>query len=274
MARGFNSVQLIGTITQEPTLRYTAGGLAILDLNLAGSERVTGDDGQVRNSSWYHRVSFFAKPAEILADMTQVGSVMFVDARLNFRSWEQDGQKRSSLDLKGIRGDVMSVGMREEDDILTDKRGQPILTNALNSVTLIGNLTQDVELKETQSGIPLAKLNVAVNENYRDKNGNDQESVHYVTVQLWRDMAQGCADLTKGAPVLVQGRFVTNSWESDGQKRYQNIIEPTRVEFLARGGEQPANATPQPVASAAKARVSAMQPIDADEFLPEDDLPF
>ena len=270
MARGFNSVQLIGSITKQPELRYTGGGLALLDLNLAGIDTIY-QDGQLRNLPWYHRVTFFAKSAEILAENTTLDSIVFVDARVNFRSWEQNGEKRSSLDLKGIRADVLSAGLRTQP-FEQDNRNQNRLTNALNAVTIVGNLTNDVELRYTPNGNATARLNVAVNESYKDKNGNDNESVHFVPVQLWRDMAESCADLTKGAPVLVTGRFVGNSWEGkDGTKRYQNLVEANRVEIL----ERPNQAAPAPQHKPAAVAVSAPPSnLDIDEFPPEEDLPF
>ena len=59
MARGLNNVYLAGTLTQAPELRYTPAGLAILELNLGGNDNVIGDDGQLRELAWYHRVTVF-----------------------------------------------------------------------------------------------------------------------------------------------------------------------------------------------------------------------
>ena len=77
MARGFNSVQLVGTLTQAPEMKYTAGGLAILELNLAGSDRIVGNDGQPRDLTWYQRVTVFGKQAEYLSEQLEVGTPVF-----------------------------------------------------------------------------------------------------------------------------------------------------------------------------------------------------
>jgi single-strand DNA-binding protein len=111
-----------------------------------------------------------------------------------------------------------------------------------------------------------------VNESYKDRSGNDQENVHFVDAQVWRSLAEACGELKKGAPVLIAGRFVTDSWDDkDGNKRYQNRIEASRVEFLTRGNGQ----TQQPADSNRPAPPSPSRKLDIDEeFPPEDDLPF
>lgn len=285
MARGFNSVQLIGTVTQKPELRYTAGGLAILDIQLAGTDHVLGDDGKMHDLAWYHRVTVFSKQAEILAEQLDEGVPIFVDARLNYRSWEdQSGQKRSALNLNGIRVDALGFGTRGSDATATDARGQARLNNALNTVTVIGNLTRNAELRYTPNGSAVTRLSVAVNEQYRDRSGQDKESVHYVDIQVWRELAEACGELQKGDPVLVVGRLVTDNWtDNDGNKRYQDRVEGSRIEFLQRPGSNRPVASPA-AGSVASNPASAPRPANApapnnnldidEEFPPEEDLPF
>src|SRR5690606_30849141 len=67
MARGLNNVYLVGTLVQKPDLRYTPGGLAILEMNLAGNDNVMGDDDQPRELAWYHRATLFGAQAEMMA---------------------------------------------------------------------------------------------------------------------------------------------------------------------------------------------------------------
>lgn len=287
MARGFNSVQLIGTVTQKPELRYTAGGLAIMDIQLAGSDRVLGDDGQMRDLAWYHRVTVFSKQAEILADQLDEGVPVFVDARLNYNSWDDgSGQRKSRLELRGIRVNALGFGVRGSEPTLTDARGQARLKDALNTVTLIGNLTRDAELRYTPSGQAVTRLSVAVNEQYRDRSGQDKESVHYVDIQVWRELAEACGELKKGDPILVVGRLVKDNWtDNDGNKRYQDRVEGSRVEFLQRpGSNRPAASSPAASSPAASSPASSPRPASApapssnldidEEFPPEEDLPF
>jgi single-strand DNA-binding protein len=90
-----------------------------------------------------------------------------------------------------------------------------------NSVTLIGNLVEDPELRFTPSGIALATVRLAVSRRYRDRNEEWQEETLFIRGTLWRDAAENCAEsLTKGTRVIVTGRLELNQWETkEGDKR-------------------------------------------------------
>jgi single-strand DNA-binding protein len=274
MARGLNNVYLAGSLTQKPELRYTPGGLAILEMNLAGNDHVVGNDGQARDLAWYHRVTLFGAAAETLADGLDNGTPVFVEGRLNYRSWDApDGQRRNSLDITASRVEVLTAGTRRGDITVTDARGQERLNNALNQVMIIGNLTRDAELRYTPSGSAVTRFSVAVNESYQTK-GEWQERTHYVDVNVWRELAEACGELTKGDAVLVMGRLVNDSWtDKDGNKRYTTRIEGSRVEYLTRGpGGGGAGARPKEDVRTNQDRNSRLD-ID-EEFPPEEDLPF
>lgn len=274
MARGLNTIYLVGTLTQAPELRYTPGGLAILELNLGGNDHVVGDDGQARDLAWYHRVTVFGAAAEGLATQLEAGTPVLVEGALNYRSWEsQDGQRRSALEVKAMRVEVLGFGARKGETTVLDSRGQHRIKDALNEVILIGNLTRNAELRYTPSGSAVTRFSVAVNEKFRDKGGTDQERTHYVDVNVWRDLAEACAELAKGDPVFVVGRLVNDSWtDQEGNKRYTTRIEGSRVEFLTRGpGMGGAGTRPEAV----KPRSAQASRLDIDEeFPPEEDLPF
>ncbi len=95
----------------------------------------------------------------------------------------------------------------------------------VNSVTLIGNLVDDPELRFTASGVAMAKIRFAVNRRYQDRNGEWQEETSFFGGTLWRDAAENCAEsLTKGSRVIVTGRLEQRSWETqEGDKR--SIVE-------------------------------------------------
>lgn len=272
MARGLNNVYLAGTLTQAPDLRYTPAGLAILELNLAGNDHVIGDDDKPRELAWYHRVTVFGPQGEALANQLEVGSPVFVEGRLNYRTWEKDGQRRSALDVVALRVDGLTMGGRGQDGTVTDSRGQHRLRDALNEVLIVGNLTRDTTLRYTASGSAVATFGVAVNERFKDRSGSDQERTHYVDVNVWRDLAQTASELKKGDPVFVMGRLVNDSWtDKEGNKRYTTRLEGSRVEVLTRGpGTGGAGPRPEPAARGAQA-----SQLDIDEeFPPEEDLPF
>lgn len=277
MARGLNNIILVGTLTQPPELRYTPGGLAILELNLAGNDHVIGDDGQPRDLAWYHRATTFGAQAESLANQLEVGSPVFIEGRVNYRSWETpDGQKRSSLDVNASRVEVLGFGGRGAEPTVIDSRGQARLRDAFNQVMLIGNLTRDAELRYTPNGSAVTRFSLAVNERFRDRNGADQERTHYIDVNVWREMAEAAGTLSKGDPVYVVGRLVNDSWtDKEGNKRYTTRVEGSRVEHLTRGpgsGGAGTRSEPRPTVAAAPARTRQLD-ID-EEFPPEEELPF
>jgi single-strand DNA-binding protein len=279
MAKGLNNVFLAGTLTQAPELRYTPGGLAILEMNLGGNDFVVGDDNQARDLAWYHRVTVFGAAAENLANQVQAGTPMFVEGALNYRSWESpEGQKRSSIDIKAQRVEVLSFGTRKGESTVIDTKGQHRLKNALNEVIVIGNLTRDAELRYTPSGSAVTRFSIAVNERYRDKSGADQEKTHYIDVNVWRELAEGCGDLKKGDAIFAIGRLVNDSWtDQEGNKRYTTRVEGSRVEFLTRGPAGGSSTRSERPASSSAAPKSApmSQKLDIDEeFPPEEELPF
>lgn len=94
-----------------------------------------------------------------------------------------------------------------------------------NTVTLIGNLVEDPELRFTPSGVPMARLRLAVNRRWRDNNGDWQEDTGYFGGTIWREQAESVAEsLQKGARVIVVGRLEQRSWETqDGDKR--SVVE-------------------------------------------------
>ena len=93
-----------------------------------------------------------------------------------------------------------------------------------NSVTLIGNLVDDPELRFTPSGVAMAKVRFAVNRRYQ-RNGEWQEETSFFGGTLWREAAENAAEsLQKGTRVIVTGRLEQRSWETqEGEKR--SVVE-------------------------------------------------
>lgn len=91
-----------------------------------------------------------------------------------------------------------------------------------SSVTIVGNITRDPELRFTPSGQANAKFGVAVNRRWQNKQTNEwEEQVSFFDVVCWRELAENVSEsLTKGSRVVVTGRLEQRSWEQDGQKRY------------------------------------------------------
>lgn len=91
-----------------------------------------------------------------------------------------------------------------------------------NTVTLVGNITDDPELRFTPSGAAVANFTVAVNRRIRNQDGTwDDRLDGFFRCNCWRDMAENVAEsLQKGARVMVVGRLQQRTWEdSEGNKR-------------------------------------------------------
>jgi single-strand DNA-binding protein len=91
-----------------------------------------------------------------------------------------------------------------------------------NSVTLVGNVTRDPELRFTPSGQANASFGLAVNRIWNDRQTNERkEAVSFFDVVCWREMAENVSEsITKGARVVVTGRLEQRSWDgADGERR-------------------------------------------------------
>jgi single-strand DNA-binding protein len=119
-----------------------------------------------------------------------------------------------------------------------------------NSVTLVGNLTDDPELRFTPQGVAVANFRIAVNQRFKDQQGNWQDGeTSYFRVNCWRQLAENVAEtLTRGARAIITGRLKYREWETqEGEKRSVVEIEAeevgpslkfatAKVEKVSRGG--------------------------------------
>ena len=95
-----------------------------------------------------------------------------------------------------------------------------------NSVTLVGNVTRDPELRYTAGGAAKAVFGLAVNRRWQNRTTQEwEEQVSFFNVVAWREMAENVAEsIAKGARVVVTGRLEQRSWETEnGEKR--SVIE-------------------------------------------------
>ena len=93
-----------------------------------------------------------------------------------------------------------------------------------NTVTLVGNLTRDPEMRFTPSGAGQAIIGMAVSRRYQDRNNEWQEETGFYNIVCWGDLAENVQSLKKGTRVIVNGRLRQRSWETEqGDKR--SVIE-------------------------------------------------
>jgi single-strand DNA-binding protein len=90
----------------------------------------------------------------------------------------------------------------------------------LNKVLLIGNLTHDPELRQTDAGHPVCGFRLATKRVWTDRAGAKQEATQYHRIIAWNQVAEICGKyLKKGRRVYVEGRLTNREYEQDGEKR-------------------------------------------------------
>jgi single-strand DNA-binding protein len=103
-----------------------------------------------------------------------------------------------------------------------------------NKVILIGNLTKDPDMRYTQGGTPVVTLRLATTTKYKSGNETKEETLFIDAVVFGKRAEVTDKYLTKGSPVLVEGRLCTRSWEAEGQKHQKTEILCDNVRFMPR----------------------------------------
>ena len=96
----YNKVFLMGNLTRDPQLRYTPNKQAVCDFGIAINRKWKGADGQMHEEVCFVDCTAWAGRAEAISKYLTKGQPIFVEGRLNFRTWDgPDGKKRSKLDV-------------------------------------------------------------------------------------------------------------------------------------------------------------------------------
>lgn len=122
----------------------------------------------------------------------------------------------------------------------------------INKIQLIGNIGNDPEIKTLESGAKVARISVATNENYKDKNGDWQKVTEWHTVICWNDLASRVEGLKKGQLVYVEGKMTYRKFAGqDGVEKHYAEIVANVLRLLERtlvadsGPQQPAVTSPR-----------------------------
>ena len=146
---------------------------------------------------------------------------------------------------------------------------------SFNRVILLGNLTRDPELRYIQSGMAVSELGLAVNDRRKTATGEWVDEPTFVDVTVWGRQAETASEyLTKGSPVLIEGRLKLDTWEKDGQKRSKLKVVCEQLRLVSSrggaggsGGDRPQGAA-RPAQRGASSQSSQAGP---PEFV--DDMP-
>lgn len=148
---------------------------------------------------------------------------------------------------------------------------------SFNRVILVGNLTRDPELRYIPSGTAVSEVGLAVNDRVKR---NDQwvDETTFVDVTLWGRTAEIANEyLSKGSPVLIEGRLKLDRWEKDGQKHSKLRVVGERMQMLGSregGGGRPAARGGAGRGAEGPAYDDSEQYIPAAGAAPNDDIPF
>jgi single-strand DNA-binding protein len=107
----FNKVLLIGNLTKDPELRYTPQGTAVVNLRLAVNRKFRDRNQEWKDEVCYVTAVVWDKQAETCNQYLHKGSPVFVEGRLQSRSWEDNaGQKRNTIEVRAERVQFLGTG--------------------------------------------------------------------------------------------------------------------------------------------------------------------
>lgn len=141
---------------------------------------------------------------------------------------------------------------------------------SFNSVTLLGNLTRDPELKTLASGGAVANFGLAVNRRWKT-DGETKEETTFVDCEAWGRTAELIGQyLTKGSACLVQGRLKYDTWEDkDGSRRSRLKVVAEQVQFIDRkSGGSDAHENGEAAAPAPTKRAAVAAGVSGDDEPP------
>ncbi len=112
---GINKVILIGRLGNDPEVRYTPDGTAVANFNIATSDEWTDkSSGERKERTEWHRVVAWRRLGEICGEYLSKGKQVYVEGKLQTRSWEKDGVTRYTTEV--IASDVQFLGSRNAGD--------------------------------------------------------------------------------------------------------------------------------------------------------------
>lgn len=114
MAKSVNKAILLGNVGKDPEIRSTPGGTMVANFTLATSDRQKDQQGNWQDRTEWHSLVAFGRTAEIIRDYVKKGSKLFIEGKIQTRSWDdkESGQKRYRTEI--IVNDLSLLSGREE----------------------------------------------------------------------------------------------------------------------------------------------------------------
>ena len=111
-SKSVNKIILIGNLGQDPELRYTSSGVAVASFSMATSESWKDQDGNVQEKTQWHKLVAWRKLAEIVGEYLKKGSKVYVEGRIQYRSYD---------DKNGVKKDVTEIVI--DQMLMLDSKG-------------------------------------------------------------------------------------------------------------------------------------------------------
>jgi len=117
-----NKVMLIGNLGKDPEVRYTPSGQAVTSFNLATSDKFKNKSGEWEERTEWHRVTLWARLAEIAGEYLSKGKTVYIEGRLQTRKWQDNsGNERYTTEIVGEKMQMLSPkGERRGGDVTSE----------------------------------------------------------------------------------------------------------------------------------------------------------
>jgi single-strand DNA-binding protein len=122
VARGINKAILVGNLGDDPTTKYTQGGMAITKISLATTSVRKTKDGETKEETQWHRVTFFGKLGEIAGEYLRKGSQVYVEGEIRYDKYTgSDGVEKFFTEI--VANEMQMLGGRSESGGTSGSRG-------------------------------------------------------------------------------------------------------------------------------------------------------
>ena len=114
MAKSVNKVILLGNVGKDPEIRSTGGGTMVANFTLATSDRFQDPQGNWQDRTEWHNLVAFKRTAEIVRDYVKKGSKLYIEGKIQTRSWEDKDTKAKRYRTEIIVNDLSLLSGRED----------------------------------------------------------------------------------------------------------------------------------------------------------------
>lgn len=144
----------------------------------------------------------------------------------------------------------------------------------LNKVFLMGHLTGDPDLRYTPSGIAITKFDIAINNSFKDRAGNEKKDVCFVSIDAFGKRGEAIAQwLVKGNPIFVEGKLKLDQWKADDGKSHSKLkVIMDNFQFIGAAASKKDSGSPD-FSTIKSSEIKDGEASDS-EFNIEDNIPF